>query len=957
RQGETLGKFPYSTRSRCIISMTSNSTTIYNPKNRKNTKTFTFDITYWSHSGFVQNDEGMLVADGPNSRYADQRKVFSDFGQEMLDNVWQGYNATLLAYGQTGSGKSYSMIGYGPNQGIVPITCDELFKAIKQNQEIDKQYQVCFSMLEIYNEKVIDLLSKTKQLGGLKVRENHQRGYYVEGLKSVPCECYERIKLLLEQGNRKRSTASTNMNTISSRSHMIITIQFKQVFLKEHLTKQSDISLVDLAGSERQKSSGSEGDHLREGAAINRSLSTLGNVISALAEIAVGKKVMHVPYRDSTITKLLQSALGGNSKTIMIATISPADICYEETLSTLRYVYLKSCLPSPEELRRLLADNELQMHDIQTSWEQRLEKARKEWEQQYVVISQEQDMIRIFPYLLNVNVDPQLSGIIALENLPLPPISDKHATITNQDSTVTLESCGQAKVTVNGILVLTKVHLRHLDRVILGSSSTYLYVGFPSERSSEDLTRYDYDFFQCELAAAEGFDKDVLGGVSGNHREADPSVLAVFHDYIRVKPMVMEANQISHELNKELKFELEVKNLALTDSRGRDLTKEIIVKVTNKVWVWSKAKFVNRKFIMEDMYQRFVDGESIAVGRENDPFWDPVEPVHLGTAHVWLQSLIYCIALEEQVEFHNSQGKEEAILQMSLVPCTPTGQPHGEDGILIDPTELVGQRMDFQVQITNCLGVKWLKQNSKRGIQISYHVINHQHPFPTKSVWNSVNPRIDHMLQFTVKSVSQELLNYLQDHAMVVDLWGLQDGCAEMASSLEGAEITEEGSIIIDYPTEVSENQLPELYTKLSKLEQKIELLKDVNKTLRKENVALKETLRKIISEGTQNKQTHHKNFGFKSVPKPSYDVEFAKALKLFYQSMNRVRSQLLELQRHRPTDEDNVEILQISIDEQSQMIKDFGDHLESCINTLKNDVAFIIKKKREHSWCSSATK
>ncbi|XP_007896602.2 kinesin-like protein KIF28P [Callorhinchus milii] len=905
-------------------------------------------------------------------------------------------------------------------------------------------------MLEIYNEKVIDLLSKTKQLGGLKVRENHQRGYYVEGLKSVPCESYERIKLLLEQGNRKRSTASTNMNTISSRSHMIITIQFKQVFLKEHLTKQSDISLVDLAGSERQKSSGSEGDHLREGAAINRSLSTLGNVISALAEIAVGKKVMHVPYRDSTITKLLQSALGGNSKTIMIATISPADICYEETLSTLRYaeraknIQNKAMInqgPSErliqeleaettklllklskignsgqrveeetKELRRLLADNELQMHDIQTSWEQRLEKARKEWEQQYVVISQEQDMIRIFPYLLNVNVDPQLSGIvkhliqdgetvighsssfpksITIKGLGMCfsySISDKHATITNQDSTVTLESCGQAKVTVNGILVLTKVHLRHLDRVILGSSSTYLYVGFPSERSSEDLTRYDYDFFQCELAAAEGFDKDVLGGVSGNHREADPSVLAVFHDYIRVKPMVMEANQISHELNKELKFELEVKNLALTDSRGRDLTKEIIVKVTNKVadqvWVWSKAKFVNRKFIMEDMYQRFVDGESIAVGRENDPFWDPVEPVHLGTAHVWLQSLIYCIALEEQVEFHNSQGKEEAILQMSLVPCTPTGQPHGEDGILIDPTELVGQRMDFQVQITNCLGVKWLKQNSKRGIQISYHVINHQRPFPTKSVWNSVNPRIDHMLQFTVKSVSQELLNYLQDHAMVVDLWGLQDGCAEMASSLEGAEITEEGSIIIDYPTvnppgnsslEVSENQLPELYTKLSKLEQKIELLKDVNKTLRKENVALKETLRKIISEGTRpelnltyqkslpsnrtQQITMSKDFGFKSVPKPSYDVEFAKALKLFYQSMNRVRSQLLELQRHRPTDEDNVEILQISIDEQSQMIKDFGDHLESCINTLKNDVAFIIKKKREHSWCSSATK
>ncbi|XP_055495265.1 kinesin-like protein KIF28P [Leucoraja erinacea] len=1008
----------------CIISMALNSITIWNPRNRSDTKTFTFDLAYWSHSGFIKNEQGILVPDGPTSKYADQRMVFDDLGQELLSNAWQGYNTTLLAYGQTGSGKSYSMIGYGKNRGIIPLICDELFKAIKEEQERDKQYQIYFSMLEIYNEKVIDLLSKSKQSGGLRVRESSQRGFYVEDMKSVPCENYEQIEQLMKEGTRKRSTTSTNVNMTSSRSHMIITVQFKQVFLKEHRTKQSNINLVDLAGSERQKSSGSEGDRLREGTAINLSLTTLGNVISALAEIAMGKKMLYVPYRNSTLTKLLQPALGGNSKTLMIATVSPADICYEETLSTLRYAERTKNIQNKAminenpterliqelkaentklrlkiskirnsgqmveeemaELRRLLAENEVQMLEIQTSWEQRLEKAQKEWKHQYSNLMQEQLMIQLFPYLSNVNVDPQLSAFvrhfiqhgecvvgqsgsfpraIIIKGLG---IADKHAIITNQDSKVTLEPHGQARVILNGVLVRTKVQLRHLDRLILGSNSTYLYVGYPCERNDEELSRYDYDFFQSELAAVEGFDRDALG----HNRSVDPSVLAVFQDYIRVKPMVAEANQISRELNKDLSFELEVKNLALTDSRGSDLAKEVIVKVTNKVtdqiWFWSKAKFVNRKFIMEDVYQRFVDGENISVDRESDPFWDPIEAVHLGTAYVWLQSLNYCIALEEHVEFHNSQGKEEATLQMNLVPCNPSGQTLGEEEVLIDPTELVGHRLDFQVQITQCLGIKWLKRNIKRGIQILYHALNHPYAFHSDPVWNSVNARIDHMMQFTVKCVSQELLNYLQNHALVLQLWGLQEGCIEMVFPGD-FEITDEGSIIIDYSDErsqlprssgsgeVRDDQLSELYIKLSKLEQETDLLRDINGTLRKDNVSLKATIKKMMNDASRPGEKSFQQMNahllcWRSTSKVSCEVDFAKALKTFYKSINRVQSQLLELRCHQPPEDDDVESLRIHLHKQTQGIKDFGDHLESCINALKNDVSVIVKKKKgEH--------
>ncbi|NXL83018.1 KIF28 protein, partial [Alectura lathami] len=422
----------------------------------------------------------------------------------------------------------------------------------------------------------------------------------------------------MDQGNKMRTTATTTMNATSSRSHMVITIHFKQIFLEEAITKQSVINLVDLAGSERQKSSGSEKDRLREGTRVNLSLTTLGNVISALAEVATGKKVLHIPYRDSVLTKLLQSALGGNSKTIMIAALSPADICYEETLSTLRYAErtkkirnkaVVNASPTEKLVRdlkaennkflsrlaglgsagrsiadetqlRLLAESEGRTRSAQATWEAQLEEARQEWEQHFQmhttkityfsILAQERWMMETFPYLLNVNEDPQLSWVlkhfiqdgtcdvgqstsnaIILRGLG---ILDKHATFTNADGRVTLAPRDKCKVIVNGVPITGETELQHLDRIILGSNSAYLYVGPPAERTEEDLSRYDYDFFQSELAAAEGFNVDKLGAAGSGQGRVDPSVLAAFHDYIKLMPLVAEANQMSQELRKVSKF-------------------------------------------------------------------------------------------------------------------------------------------------------------------------------------------------------------------------------------------------------------------------------------------------------------------------------------------------------------------------------------------------------------------
>ncbi|KAG7261419.1 hypothetical protein CRUP_006283, partial [Coryphaenoides rupestris] len=172
-------------------------------------------------------------------------------------------------------------------------------------------------------------------------------------------------------------------------------------------------------------------------------------------------------------------------------------------------------------------------------------------------------------------------------------------------------------------------------------------------------------------------------------------------------------------------FKVEIKNLALSDSKGRDLEKEVVVRVTSleskQVWVWSKVKFVNRKFLMEDLYQQHQGGEGLsmaALPRDKDPFWDPLEPLLLGSAHLWLQSLAFRIPLEEQLEVLSSEGTEEAILQAQLVPCTSTGLPLGEEDILIDPSELLGRRMDFQLVLEQCCGLRWIQACRDRGVQI-----------------------------------------------------------------------------------------------------------------------------------------------------------------------------------------------------------------------------------------------
>ena len=299
-------------------------------------KTFTFDNSFWSH-------------DTGDEHYAHQEDIYNALGEEFLDHNFEGYHTCIFAYGQTGSGKSYTMMGTPTQPGIIPRTCEDLFQRIEASTSPHISYTVRVSYFEVYNEHVRDLLAPSSNASNpyyLKIREHPVEGPYIKDLTDLPVKNYHELLRYMRLGDASRTTASTKMNDTSSRSHAVFTIMLKQIhhdISTDSTTERlARIRLVDLAGSERAKATEATGARLREGSNINKSLTTLGRVIAALADPRHNRptngKVRTkdvVPYRDSILTWLLKDSLGGNSKTAMIACIAPSD--YDETLSTLRY--------------------------------------------------------------------------------------------------------------------------------------------------------------------------------------------------------------------------------------------------------------------------------------------------------------------------------------------------------------------------------------------------------------------------------------------------------------------------------------------------------------------------------------------------------------------------------------------------------------------------------------------
>ena len=278
-------------------------------------KTFSFDSVY--------------------SHECTQEEVYLDTGYPIVESVLEGYNGTIFAYGQTGSGKTHTMTGKGGElRGIIPRGFEQIFYGIELKPDV--QFLVRVSYLEIYNEEIYDLLATNPTNNKLQMRENSDTGCYVKDLQSLVVKSIEEMQEIQNTGLANRHIGAHKLNRESSRSHsnFMITIETAEMGAdnQQHF-RVGKLNLVDLAGSERQSKTEATGDRLKEATNINKSLLTLGIVITAL----VDGNSSHVPYRDSKLTRLLQESLGGNSKTVMIANCGPADWNYDETISTLRY--------------------------------------------------------------------------------------------------------------------------------------------------------------------------------------------------------------------------------------------------------------------------------------------------------------------------------------------------------------------------------------------------------------------------------------------------------------------------------------------------------------------------------------------------------------------------------------------------------------------------------------------
>ncbi|XP_076324558.1 kinesin-like protein KIF28 isoform X2 [Tachypleus tridentatus] len=806
-------------------------------------KKFAYDFSYWSHDGYIEQDNGYCTANDshPNGRkFADQARVYEDLGRSVLNNAWEGYNSTLFAYGQTGSGKSYSVVGYGVNKGIVPLFCEEMFQGIEEKKSSGDltEFEVRFSMLEIYNEVAKDLLgadgNKKKHL---KVREHPKKGFYAEGLQSCLVTSYKDIEAKIDEGTLNRSIASTNMNATSSRAHTIVGITLIQKAKNaagQETAKTSVVNLVDLAGSERVASTGATGDRLKEGAAINQSLSCLGNCIHALAEKSSGKNT-RVPYRDSVLTRLLMNALGGNSKTIMIAAISPADINYEETLSTLRYAdrakqiktvatinedpteklirelreeneKLKKALDHgdvgltgvepgmsedeiaklkklEEEMRAQMAENERELLQMKQSYEEKLKQAETQQKEDDNRAKIEEEKKK-HPHLANLNFDPQLSGkIIHIikegENaigkcdadiiLFGPCIHDSHAVITMDNSIVCMEQCANdCRILLNGDPVTSKVVLTHCDRIMFGTTQLYVYNNPEQAMNTEkQYPEVTYEMAQEEIANKAGINMDC------DDQSLETAILN--KDLLEVLPGIDEANSISEELDKRVKFEIMlVSPQMLGKLSGRT---EVLIKMRNLEneleFEWPKEVFLNRLYLMKEMYQNYEAGDDWDLPEERDPFLEDIDTeVRIGNVQIFLQPLAFLVEQKEQLEITDFKGTEVGIMNVEVVPCTEDGKEYTEDDdVFIDnPSELIGKDLHFMVKIHGCRGLP----NKYRDTRCKYRVFLDEEDAVTEMITNTSNPDFNHQKKFSFKPVTQQLVDYLKDGAIMVQVWGKQ---------------------------------------------------------------------------------------------------------------------------------------------------------------------------------------
>ncbi|XP_011882553.1 PREDICTED: kinesin-like protein KIF14 isoform X2 [Vollenhovia emeryi] len=470
-----------------------------------------------AHHTFVY-DHCFVSYDDPHTPgHASQEVVFRNMVSPLVQNAFEGYNVCLFAYGQTGSGKSYSLMGTESAQlsatpldervGIIPRFCQEIFTRAGDNPQIETTVEI--SYFEIYNEKIHDLLASTNngsKKAPLKVREHPVFGPYVVDLSQHCVQNYKDLQTWLKVGNSQRATAATGMNEKSSRSHSIFSVILTQTHSDDQLdrktvdaNRRSKINLVDLAGSERLSQTSATGDRLREGVSINKSLLTLGKVIASLTENTNNRKQGFVPYRESVLTWLLKESLGGNSRTAMLGTVSPANVHVEETLATLRYACQARAIVNRIRINEDPHDRLIRELKAEVL---RLRGVRKGYEKQYGVIPyQLLDRIKSYAWSPTHQSDKE----VVQKQKEIDKLKDQlkkteeqlavtQISIENNEGKLILTPEMDADTYVNGQMVTGKIMLKHGDRLVIGGNHYFKVLNPYDEFCNAKLSTQAIDF-------------------------------------------------------------------------------------------------------------------------------------------------------------------------------------------------------------------------------------------------------------------------------------------------------------------------------------------------------------------------------------------------------------------------------------------------------------------------------
>eukprot|EP01088_Endostelium_zonatum_P013652 TRINITY_DN2837_c0_g1_i1.p1 TRINITY_DN2837_c0_g1~~TRINITY_DN2837_c0_g1_i1.p1 ORF type:complete len:1343 (-),score=433.86 TRINITY_DN2837_c0_g1_i1:127-4155(-) len=839
---------------KCVIKMSGNSTAIYDPNasNKEASKRiFAYDYSYWSF-------------DPKDSHFANQDVVFNDLGLDVLKNAWEGYNVSMFAYGQTGAGKSYSMLGYGEDKGIIPRVCEELFNRINNNTNPLMSYKVEVSFLEIYNEQCNDLLNKKGT--NLKVK-TPPKGVYVEGLSTVVVTNLAALEKVMEDGTASRTVAATKMNATSSRSHAIFTVIFTQNE-KDELTgkvlqKASKINLVDLAGSERAASTGASGATLKEGAQINLSLSTLGRVISALAEGDTKGKVI-VPYRDSVLTLILKESLGGNAKTIMIAAISPADVNFDETLGTLRYAERAKMIKNKaiinedpntkmvRELREEIAKLKAQLgtgggaggagggggridpekeKQINEEMEKKLKDAREQFDKEKAATSdllskQKQDFEEKMKEL-EVKMEKERADMEETKKKVEEEFVQKQQA---------QEQAQQAKQEYEDKMKELQIKMER-ERMEVEEAKKKMEEEFAQKQAAkeQELVSRQKMFLEMKQRQEE---KAVI--MAEERRQEQDRRDKLQQDMVRAMVMLSEANSITEEIQRPIKYHLKL-NVCFGEGSVTDRLKQTEVKIEAKnsesgqMELLPLEEFEEKMVAIREAYQNFIEKEELPVFPEGaDPFQlSSRGELLLGAADLYLRPLYYfldCTPFETPIiDFSTGSIIGNVTVGFRVIKPQKTVSSEPEDP---GKPQLVkiGDPFTFEVEV---LRVKDINKTDKYdNIKVVYCL--NSSAFADKKYYQSTINCVkkghefeaNHKQVITIPSLTEELITFMKYSSITLQVFGV---VKQASLSLEGTPASPamvEGLLAEEYyefvcSIEITEDRQPvpikeELYKKPS---------------------------------------------------------------------------------------------------------------------------------------------